>query len=168
MLLAFRLVAFSPTIAFWKLSIVLATGLEHQWAVVLTDVHAFASSVPILLWLLALFDVDEVRVVGGDEDSCGVGDRNCGRSVDWRGRDKHCEAAEDIDPAKDGFEDRHDGGFLAVGVRRKILIVILSRYLRLFVYSYHRSVGRFLYESNHTFEQDIVGSCGRNPDRSFD
>jgi hypothetical protein len=115
MLLAFRLVAFSPIIAFWKLSVVLATGLEHQWAVVLTDVHAFASSVPILLWLLALFDVDEVRVVGGDEGSCGVGDRNCGRSVDWRGRDKHCEAAEDIDPAKDGFEDRHDGGFLAVG-----------------------------------------------------
>jgi hypothetical protein len=50
------------------------TSLAHQFAVVLTDVLAFASSVPSLIFLLAWFEVDEVGVAGGDEGDCGVGD----------------------------------------------------------------------------------------------
>jgi hypothetical protein len=81
---------------------------------VLTDVLAFASSGPSLLFLLAWFEVDEVRVVSGDEGNCGVGDCCCGWRVDWRARDEQGEATEDINPAKDGFEDCHDYGVLAV------------------------------------------------------
>lgn len=64
--------------AFCKLSGVLSTGLEHQSAVVHTDVHAFASSGPSRLLLLALFDVDEVRIVDWDDGDCGVDGQGCG------------------------------------------------------------------------------------------
>jgi hypothetical protein len=72
--LAIPLVTLSPWIIVWKFLVEHVTSLAHQFAVVLTDVLAFASSVPSLLFLLAWFEIDEVGVVGGEEGDCGVGD----------------------------------------------------------------------------------------------
>jgi hypothetical protein len=51
-------------------------SLEHQVAVVTTDVYAIAVF-ECVLFLLAFFEVGEGRVEGGDLGDCGVGEGGC-------------------------------------------------------------------------------------------